>query len=221
MIKEMDLTFCNLIYLDTDNFITLEKNLLSKAYKINKKIFDILIPKFDVQFVYSRKELNKLWGEETPNYMAAFVKEDDKIVILAYSVFDKESMWKKEDFFKALIHEINHLFYQELRDDSYDPLWLSEGLATFMQNSRKTKKPYTLKIRKEILEQKSEETTLESYEIFTMFVKYLILKYGMNSILDLIKGLKSGEDIDTLFQRLFKKSFAILIRDGNNYYKIT
>ena len=135
MEKKLDLKFANLIY-SSEKEIDLEKEILNEAYEINEKFAKIEIPKFDVKIVYSRKDFDEIWGSKTPDYVSAFTK-DDNIVIFSYGVFDLETKWEKKKFREALIHEINHLFYQELRDDEYDPLWLSEGLATFMQHDKK------------------------------------------------------------------------------------
>jgi hypothetical protein len=220
MEKKLDLNFCNLIFSFEDLEIGYEKKLVIEAYNLNKKFAKIEIPKFDIKIVYSRKEFDKIWGSKTPNYVSAFAKNDN-IVIFAYEVFDKETKWEKDKFKEALIHEINHLFYQELRDDEYDPLWLSEGLATFMQHSKK-KYNYkkSLKITKDILNQSFEEMTLESYQVFTLFVEYLILTFGEDKILGLIKGLKDGEKLNDLFKKTYEKSFDTLIEDGNRYHKI-
>ena len=220
MEKRLNLGFCNLVYSLNDVNIDYEKRMLSKAYELNKNFAKIKIPIFEVKIVYSRKEFEEIWGSKTPNYVSAFTKEDN-IVIFSYGIFDKETKWEKEKFQKALIHEINHLFYQELRDDEYHPLWLSEGLATFMQHGKK-KFNYKekLKIKKEILNQSFEDMTFKSYQVFTLFVEYLILEFGEDKILKLIDSLKKKGKLNNLFSKIYKKSFEDLIKDGNKYHKI-
>src|SRR3989344_8798030 len=220
MERKINLKFCNLIFSSEDPDINYERRLILKAYKLNKNFAKIEIPKFDIKIVYSRKEFDRIWGSKTKDYVSAFAKEDN-IVIFSYGVFAKETKWEKEKFQEALIHEINHLFYQELRDDEYNPLWLSEGLATFMQHGKK-KYNYRkkLKIKKEILSQSFEDMTIESYQVFTILVEYLISKFGKNRILNLIKGLKNGENLNKLFKKIYNKSFDELIEDGNRYHKI-
>ncbi|MFH1823131.1 MAG: hypothetical protein ABH817_00215 [archaeon] len=220
MIKKLNLGFCSLIYSSDDKSVDIEQEFLIKAYKINKNFAKIEIPQFDVKLVYSRKEFDKIWGSKTQNYVSAFTK-DNNIVIFSYEVFDIETNWKKEKFQEALIHEINHLFYQELRNNEYDPLWLSEGLATFMQHKKKKfnyKKK--LKIKRAILNQSCGDVTLKSYQIFTLFVEYLILEFGEDKILELIVGLKDDKDLNILLNRIYNKSFNELIENGNKYHKI-
>ncbi len=221
MENKIKLSFCEIVFSSEDSDIGHEKRLIEKSYEFNKDFFRIEIPLFEIKIVYSREEFNKIWGSETPNYVSAFAK-DDNIVIFSYGVFDKETKWKKAKFKEALIHEINHLFYQELRDDEYAPLWLSEGLATFMQHERKKHKyKKRLKINKHILDQKFENMTLESYQVFTLFVEYLILEFGEGKILELIKSLKEGKELNNSFKAIYNKGFDELIEDANRYHKIT
>lgn len=220
MKKKINLVFCEVIFSSKDSYINYEKNLIKEAYNLNRDFFKIKIPFFEIKIVYSREEFNKIWGSETPDYVSAFAK-DDNIVIFSYGVFDKETRWKKEKFREALLHEINHLFYQELRNDEYDPLWLSEGLATFMQHGKeKHKYEKKLKITEEILNQKFEDMTLESYQVFTVFTEYLILTFGENKILNLIRGMEKGRKLNQLFLELYNKNFEKLIEDANRYNKI-
>lgn len=221
MEKQLDLGFCILIYSTQDKDIHFEKEILTNAYNSNQKFAKIKIPKFNIQLVYSREEFNKLWGDKTQDFVSAFVK-DDKIVIFSYGVFDQETTWKKKEFYNTLIHEINHLFYQELRDDEYDPLWLSEGLATFMQHhQRKSTHKIKSEITEKVLEQKFEEITIESYSIFGAFVEYLILNFGRDKLLELISGLREGDKLNYLFPEIYNKSFIELINNANQYKKTT
>jgi hypothetical protein len=189
--KTKDIGFCTFFYSVNDSSILKEISLLKKAYLINKKALKIDIPKFSVKFAYSRKQLDRLWGSKTPDYVCAFVNDDekDKIIILSYSIFNKESIWKKKDFLGTLIHEVNHLFYTKLRNHPYKPLWLCEGLASFFQMKQTKKKVLKIKITKKVLMQNSfKKMDGDSYEIFASFVNFLIKKYKMKNILELMKG---------------------------------
>lgn len=216
----MNLKFCDLVYSEEDKSIKKEKELIVKAFNYNKKFFGIKIDKFRVKFVYSREEFDKLWGSKTEKFVSGFIK-DGLMVIFSYSVFDKETRWKKKYFYECLLHEINHLFYEEMRDDSYDPLWLSEGLATFVQShNKKFKYLKRIKIEKEILEGEFEEINVKSYHVYRLFVEFLIKFYGKEKLLELIGGLREKEKLDKLFKKIYKKTFEELIEDGNRYHKI-
>jgi len=220
MEKILNLRFSHLIYSEKDKYITKEKKLIIKAFNYNKDFFKIKIPKFEIQLIYSRTKFDKVWGKKTEDFVSGFAR-NNRIAIFAYSVFDKETRWKRKYFYECLVHEINHLFYEELRNDSYDPLWLSEGLATFMQcNKKKFKYKKNIKIKKRILEESFKKTTLDSYHVYSLFVRYLILNFGEKNILRLIKGLKKGGKLNNLFKQIYNKSFDELIEDGNKYKKI-
>lgn len=221
MENTINLKFCDLIYLEKDKSIKKEKELIIKAFNYNKRFFGIKIDKFKVKFVYSRKEFDKIWGSKTEKFVSGFIK-DDLMILFSYSIFDKETKWKKKYFYECLLHEISHLFYEEMRDDSYDPLWLSEGLATFIQSrNKKFKYLKRIKIEKEILEGGFENISVKSYHVYRLFVEFLIKLYGKKSILNLIKKLKEGKNIDLVFKEIYKKSFEELIEYGNRYHKIT
>jgi len=220
MEKIINLKFCDIIYSEGDKSIQKEKELIIRAFNYNKKFFGIKIDKFKVKFVYSREEFDKIWGSKTENFISGFIK-DELMVLFSYSVFAKETKWKKKYFYECLLHEINHLFYEEIRDDSYDPLWLSEGLATFVQSrNKKFKYLKRIKIKKEILEEGFEKISVSSYHIYRLFVEYLIKIYGKDNLLKLIKGLKKKEKLDRLFKEIYKRTFEELIEDGNRYHKI-
>lgn len=220
MNKTFNLVFCNLDYLISDKNIKIEKKILKKAYNLNYKFMGIKIPKFKVILAYSRKEFDKLWGSKTEDFVSAFVKNDE-IIIFAYEVINRETRWKNKNAFEeALVHEINHLFYQELRNDEYDPLWLSEGLATFIQHNKKRGKYRDkLKITKKNLLIDFDDLTIESYQIFTMFVEHLILTYGKNKLLKFIENLKENQNNQNLFKKIYKKELNELIKEANEYYK--
>jgi len=220
MEKQLDLKFCNLIYSDKDRQINREKKLIIKAFDYNKIFFNIEIAKFKIRLIYSRKEFDKFFGRKSKSFITGFTKGKE-IFIFAYSIFDKETIWKKKAFYESLLHEINHLFYDHLSGCCYSHIWLSEGLATLIQNhGKKFKYKKGLKITKTILKQGYNKITPETYQIYILFVEYLINEFGKNKIIKLIKGLKSGDKLNDLFQRIYKKSFDNLIEDGNKYHPV-
>jgi len=57
--------------------------------------------------------------------------------------------------------------------------------------------------------------TLNSYKVYSLFVEYLIFKFGKEKILKIIKRLSKGKEIDLLFKKIYNKSFDELIKDRN------
>ena len=135
-----NLKFSYLYYLKKDSLIKTREgiNLIKKAFKYNQEFFNKKILKFEIILVYSRAEMDKLWGEKTKDYVAGFAKKK-RIIIFSPSVIEKETCWKKRDFYTTLIHEINHLFFREITR-TYKPLWLCEGLATYLQRGKKKRR---------------------------------------------------------------------------------
>lgn len=91
-----------------------------------------------------------------------------------------------------------------------------------MQHQKK-KYPYKekIKITKKILNQSFEEMNLESYQVFTTFVEYLILNFGKKRILDLINELKNKSSLEDSFKKIYNLSLDNLIKNANKYHKIT
>ncbi len=221
MEEHLDLRFCEVTYSKKDKSLKKEKELIIKAFNYNKSFFNIKIGRFKIKFIYSRKVFDKIWGNKTEKFVSGFIK-DDLMVLFSYSIFDKETKWKKESFYECLLHEISHLFYEEMRGDSYDPLWLSEGLPTFIQcHGKRFKYKKNLKIKRSLLEEGTKNMKLESYSVYLLFVEYLIKVYGKKSLLELITDLKGGKKLNKLFKKIYKKSFNELIEDGNKYHKVT
>jgi transcription antitermination factor NusG len=220
MERTLRLKFASLTYSDKDKTINREKKAIIKAFNYNQQFFKIRIPKFKIRLVYSRAEFDKIWGEKTEKFVSGFIR-DGQIVVFSYSVFDKETKWEKKYFYGCLLHEISHLFYEELRNDSYDPLWLSEGLATFIQcGKKKLKHKKNLKITKSVLEEGFEKMNMESYHVYYLFVRYMIVNFSKKKLFRLVKGLKNGNKLEVLFKKIYKTPLEKLIKDANKHKKI-
>ena len=98
--------------------------------------------------------------------------------------------------------------------------WENEVQTPTEENKKKFKYKDGLEIKKEILNQSFEDMTLKSYQVFTLFVEYLILNFGEKNILRLIKCLEQEEKLNDILQKIYNKSFEELIEDGNRYHKI-
>lgn len=61
---------------------------------------------------------------------------------------------------------------------------------------------------------------LESYQVFTTFVEYLILNFRKKRILDLINELKNKSSLEDSFKKIYNLSLDNLIKNANKYHKI-
>lgn len=221
MKDKLNLNFCDFYYdINKEKNINQIMFLIKKAYLKNKRFYNKNIKKFKINLVYSRKELDKFWKKKTQKWCIAFATET-KIYIFSPQILEKVSIHKKEAFYNTLIHEINHLFYQNIFE-TYKPLWLSEGLALNLETNKNQtkislnpKSLYSIKlpflfISKEY-NKKVEEISFLSY----LATKYLLKKYNKLRLLNLLnlysKYPKKIKFIK-LFNEVYKFPFSTLTR---------
>lgn len=199
MAYKIDLGYCILYSKDfvSKNIL----NLIKRSFRFNQRFFNTKIPKFKIIFVYSRKQFDKLWGYKTGNYAAGFSK-NNKIVIFPPDYIEKATCWKKKDFYSTLVHEISHLFYTKMAG-TYNPIWLSEGIATFLQHKKKNSKK--IKITYSILIPNFKSKLPLDYNIYHYFVYFLIKKYGKKRLFNFIRNVKKYKDTDKAFLIAYNK----------------
>lgn len=212
--KFIDLRFCKVYYHKDDpsmkNKGTME--MIKKAFKYNTSFFSKSLPKFNIVFVYSRKELNRFWRQKTPSYIISFVNRKG-IVIFSPSVIEKETCWKKSDFYSTMIHEISHLFFKRITN-RYTPIWLNEGLASYLQNNKRKPKD-RIKITYFTLTRKFNKKTPLRYDVYNLFVWYIINKYKKEKIGSLLNKINKNRNIERIFSKVYGKSIKEMIKDAN------
>ena len=112
-----------------------------------------------------------------------------------------------------MVHEICHLFFEKIRKHEYNPLWLCEGLATYLQHNKKRFKKKT-KISYEELAISFNDLKSSSYAVFVSFTDYLIKKYGKEKCIKLLKETYRKK-ADEAVNRIYGKSIRALIKDAN------
>lgn len=211
--KKEDLQFCEIYFNIFNDSLKESITVIKKAFEYNKKFFNLhRLPKFKIILVDSRKEFDKLWGEKSQKWISGFAKKTT-IIIFTLEKFEKETCWKKEEFYSTLVHEINHIFFTSITKKIYDPLWLSEGLATYLQNNQKKPKK-TIKISNEILN-KNSNYKIPKYDMYNSFIYYLIKKYGKNKIIQLLKIYGKNKNIKKSLKIVYNKDIKELIKNAN------
>ncbi len=211
--RKINLGFCEVYYNKSDKSIDESIKFIKRAFKYNKEFFKLSnIQKFKIILVYSRKELDRLYRKKTSNYVPAFAKKT-KIIIFSLNVFERETCWKKRDFYSTLVHEINHIFFTGLTKEFYEPIWLSEGLATYIQHNKRKPKKKT-KIFYSILNKKFDYKT-PRYNMYHLLVYYLIKKYGKEKFIRFLRLYNKNKDIERSSQIIYSKKVEGLIRDAN------
>lgn len=178
-----------------------EESFILKKIKqsfVKLKIF-FNLPFFQIKIylAYSRKEFEKFISRKSASWQVGHTNcPKNEIYLLSPSVFEEESIHKKEDFPKVLTHELTHLFTYKLYS-SYEPRWLIEGLAYYIAGQGKVnlKKKIKLKLKNNFLSQidtkKMWKKNLQNgaYQLSFLWTDFLIKKFGREKILELLRQI--------------------------------
>jgi hypothetical protein len=194
-----------------------------KAMKELNKFFEIdwRYNQPNIFLVKNRKTIDILLGKKTKNWVIAWSDKRD-IFLLDKKNIEKESCHKysKETFENRIKHELAHSFFEILSKGNVFPLWLNEGVGT-----------YVAKQDKEIRFEKFERFLkfysnweLEGYGESYLVIKLLIKNFGKTKLLKLIKSLskiKSEKEFNSLFNKIYQsfptyKFFNQLLKNENN-----
>lgn len=162
-----------------------------------------------VILVSSRKDIDKLYGVKTPLWIVGWL-DGKTIFLLDRKNYEKASSNKYSDgdYSMLLIHELVHAYFNNLSNNSYFPLWLSEGLAVYLAGQHKfQKKPK--KFRKFISHY--SDAGQEVYEESDFAVQFLVETHGKQKLLRLIKSLKtinSKKEFAARFKEIYEFDLA-------------
>lgn len=187
------------------NYKNIKTYLTVKSNKANKELSDFfsktkkeLSDYFEIEafdpplfLLDNRKDLNIILGRDTEPWFVGVFKGGN-IYMLNPEVFEKESNHKKEEFWVILKHEYVHVCYVQITRSFY-PIWLNEGLASFLSGKKITLGDDFYKKSLNIFNyfNKSDK---DVYAIGQFWVEFLLDKYGRKKFLKLIKGLNSCEN---------------------------
>lgn len=182
------------------------------------------IPKVELTLVYSREEMNNLIGQKTSSWFVGYADSSSRIFMFSPSVFGRESEHSKKDFRKVLCHEICHLFIRQIHN-SYEPVWLEEGLAYFVagQESR-LKKSNPIFNNPEavfLIDTRNRwNKTIGSqpdvpYALAFLLVDFLIRCYSKDRIIKLLMSLKGKYNKKRFcqkFRKLYGKDIKLILK---------
>ncbi len=133
--------------------------------------------------------------------MGAF--KNNSIYILSPQKYAKESSHKKEEFWMSLKHEYVHYYYTQMSKSHY-PVWLNEGLASYLSGKKLGSETISSDKLLNILKyfNKSDKSV---YLVGQFWVEFLIKNYGKNKLLELINSFNSPLD----YQQFTKKFYSI------------
>jgi hypothetical protein len=120
---------------------------------------------------------------------------------------EKESVHKKhsiEKYLRLIKHELCHLFFNIVSKDFSNPIWLNEGLATYLSGDVENRK--RVDIFSHFLEFYNKGGS-GVYSESGMAVKLLVENFGKKKILKLISRSKNADNKNK-FVKLFKKIYG-------------
>lgn len=198
----------------------------SYVYKLEKEA-EYLYRKITQEFYLSRSKL-WMWGNRAKIYVAkdkedylkdfncqswslACVNYRDKI-IYTFSL--------QRNFDSILTHELTHIIFREYIGKAQMPLWLDEGMATYMQyKDTREKKVIISFIKKMIkegtyidfskmqnissLDSNTSNVELFYYQSFSM-IYFLIDRFGRSKFSEFLMYLREGKKFDQAFAKAFR-----------------
>lgn len=185
-----------IIYMKTiykgKNFGKIEKNIL-KAFDFVRASFPVEISGITVCVYENRFLFNKKLKRETPEWLIANASGKE-IDILSPLAIEKESNHKKNEFSQILKHEFTHLFLNKLAKRHIIPMWINEGIASYVARQHKNdnvKLSLEEGFCRKISTKKGWDDNINnfSYTVSALFVSFLIKKYSFKKIKELITSL--------------------------------
>lgn len=191
------------------------KKLISKAYLKTQKFFGQNVSGIQINFLYTRSQMDKISDQKTPDWLVGYAK-NKQIYIFSPSVFDQVSSHPASDFLPTLTHELAHNFSNQLLNYYY-PVWLYEGLAGYIAGQYKLRKIKTLTPFIKLHDSKNWNQN-PNYPQSYAFTKYLIDSFGKETIIDFLKQLPKvlgrhhyPKDFSNFFEQYFKVDFDMVL----------
>lgn len=126
----------------------------------------------------------------------------------------------QRDFYSTLSHELTHIIFREYIGTVKVPLWLDEGMATYIQYKNKPEKRFIIaEVKKSIkddsyidfskiqnihhLSSDKKEVDAFYWQSFSM-VAFLIERYSNAKFSEFLMYLKNGRSFDEAFKKAFR-----------------
>lgn len=186
------------------------------AYIPSKQFFGKDVTGIKVNLLYTRDEMDKAYGQKTPNWLVAFAGKEKTITIFSPSVLSQVSPHPASDFQSLLAHDITHEFTQELYKLKY-PRWLAEGLSCYIAEQYKTRAADVPLVEDfaDIHDIDGWNKTNPYNQAFS-FTAYLIKRFGKETMLSLLQSLSPDiafQEFSDNFLDAYKSDFSSCIGD--------
>lgn len=171
----------------------------------------------------TRKSYDKQLGRKTYDWEVGNTStQNNYLDIIHQDSFEKHSSHPKDDFPKILKHELSHIYIREIAKNKTIPMWLNEGLAMYLANQIAQYKDKGFFIESDYLSKISTDygwgkySNYSAYDYSCLFVEYLINKYSVSKIIDLLKKMKSNysyNTFDKVFVSIYNKNLKDIEKD--------
>ncbi|MDD5084575.1 MAG: peptidase MA family metallohydrolase [Candidatus Omnitrophica bacterium] len=192
------------------------RELLREAYRVISQDLSYYFKRKIAVLLYTEADYNRV--TEVPYWSAGLY--DGKLRVPAY----KRSL-READLTKIIRHELTHAFVFELSAGKA-PVWLNEGLAEFEANKvspvdtsffNKALKNDVLLVFEEFFKDPKELKDPASISLFYqqsfMLTSYLIERYRMYKVKELLQELAKGTRFDEAFDKVLHISYEKLEKD--------
>lgn len=179
-------------------------NLEKKTESVFKRVAESFnlssLPNISISFHTSRLSFDKSLGRKTQVWEVGNTSRDNKIDIIHPDFFAKVSSHADSEFDQILAHEIAHIFINRLASGKQVPFWLNEGLAMNIANQVDRYKTGSDSM---FIEEKftshlatkqdwNERVDFGAYKIACLFTAFLIEKFTLNKIMELIAKIEKN-----------------------------
>lgn len=195
------------------------KKDVQKAFDFVAKIFPVKIPNIIVRVHSIRANYDKKLKRKSPDWEIADASIKNEINILSPSAFEKESPHSKKEFLLVLKHEFAHKFTMKLAGGlgwRSIPRWLDEGFAQCVSGQDKTSFLKVKEVKRGFCRNMATGTGWFkrinlSYAVSALFVRFLIKKYSVEKIKELISSLDKVYNysrFEKIFYKVYKKDLS-------------
>lgn len=207
---------------EIDSLVELEK-IVEKAYSANKDFFGQEVEGTEIDFIYTREEMDKVRGCKTQNWLVGDSNKN-KITIFSPKVYSKVSNHPASDFFPTLTHEIAHVFLKKLFSGKGFPVWLDEGVAGYI--AKQYKKYQGVKFEMIDFSKIGSYPGWQKYNPYSqvfLFTKYLFDLFGKKKMLGFLKFIVASteKNFALKFREYFDKNFEEVVSRFSNAFNLT
>jgi hypothetical protein len=160
----------------------------------------------EIYFPQTDEKFGKLTGDRLPEWSGGVAFTQRRIIVLKPQTFTN-----KYQIIVTITHELAHIFITDLFDERRIPLWMNEGLATYLSrksiswneglilaNAIASKKILALSKIDSLMRLNVASANLAYIEAHTA-IAYLINQVGNEKFKDLLTGFSQYSDVNFLF----------------------